>query len=63
MEKTEFEYEKAFGDFIERREYDEAATALFSMVRISFKAGWVAAGGSPLESQPIIQLLRKPSST
>lgn len=33
------EFEKAFGDFIDRKEYDEAESALFSMIRISFLAG------------------------
>jgi len=58
MERTDFE--KAFGDFIDRREYDEAESALFEMVRIAFKAGWETAGGSPLESQPILRLVPKP---
>lgn len=58
MEKTDFE--KAFGDFIDRREYDEAQSALFLMVRASFKAGWEAAGGSPPAPQPIVRLHREP---
>ena len=41
------EFEKAFSDFMERREYDQAENALFSMVRIAFVAGWLAAGGEP----------------
>jgi len=57
MEKTDFE--KVFGDFIDRREYDEAETALFRMVRASFKAGWEAAGGNPARSQPVVQLFPK----
>jgi len=39
------DFEKAFGDFMERREYDQAENALFAMVRIAFTAGWLAAGG------------------
>jgi len=58
MKTTDFE--KAFGDFIDRREYDEAETALFSLVRFSFKAGWEAAGGDPPASQPIVRLVPKP---
>jgi hypothetical protein len=50
-------FEKAFSDFIDRREYDKAQNALFSMVRISFEAGWQAAGGNPPEPQPVIELL------
>jgi len=50
-------FEKAFSDFIDRREYDEAQNALFTMVRISFQAGWKAAGGDPTPSQPVLQLI------
>jgi len=39
------DFEKSFSDFIDRREYDVAESALFSMVRVSFTAGWLAAGG------------------
>lgn len=39
------DFEKAFSDFIDRREYDQPENALFSMVRIAFLAGWKAAGG------------------
>ncbi len=56
------DFEKAFSDFIDRREYDKAQNALFDMVRISFKAGWEAAGGNPPPSQPVLQLYpKKPS--
>ena len=47
--KTDFE--KAFSDFLDRREYDQAENALFAMVRISFLAGWKAAGGDPPKPQ------------
>ena len=50
-------FEKAFSNFIDRREYDNAQNALFDMVRASFKAGWQAAGGSPPEPQPFIELV------
>lgn len=43
----EIDFEEAFDDFLARREYDRAENALFSMVRISFVAGWLAAGGAP----------------
>ena len=39
------ELEEAFSNFLERHEYDEAESYLFSMVRLSFVAGWMAAGG------------------
>ena len=52
------DFEKNFGDFIERREYDAAESALFSMVRISFTAGWLAAGGKPPKPQKVVELFR-----
>lgn len=53
------ELEKAFSGFLERREYDEAESALFSLVRAAFLAGWNAAGGRPPEPQPILRLMQK----
>ena len=53
------DFEQAFGDFMERREYDQAENALFAMVRIAFKAGWLAAGGEPPQPQKIFQLIHK----
>lgn len=50
------DFEKAFSNFLERREYDTAEGALFDMVRIAFKAGWEAAGGTFPEPQPILRL-------
>jgi len=52
-------FEKAFGDFIDRHEYDEAQSALFDVVRYAFKAGWESAGGDPPEAQPIIRFIHK----
>lgn len=52
-------FEKAFGDFLDRREYDQAENALFAMVRISFLAGWKAAGGNPPQPQKIVQIMHK----
>jgi len=51
-------FEKAFGDFLDRREYDQAQNALFSMVRISFAAGWLAAGGELPAPQKIFEIVR-----
>lgn len=53
------DFEKAFDDFMDRREYDQAENALFSMVRIAFAAGWKAAGGEPPQPQKIFQLIHK----
>jgi len=53
------DFEKAFGDFMERREYDQAENALFAMVRIAFTAGWLAAGGDPPQPQKIFTLVHK----
>lgn len=33
------QFEQAFSDFLDRREYDQAENALFSIVRIAFLAG------------------------
>lgn len=53
------DFEKAFSDFLDRREYDQASNALFSMVRISFLAGWLAANGQPPEPQKILEMHRE----
>lgn len=53
------EFEKCFGEFIDRREYDMAENALFSMVRIAFTAGWLAAGGDPPKAQKALTLVHK----
>ena len=53
------DFEKAFSDFLDRREYDQAENALFSMVRISFLAGWKAAGGDPPKPQKVLTLGHK----
>ena len=49
--KTDDYFEKTFGDFIARHEYDEAEGALFKIVRESYKAGYAAAKGEPLLSE------------
>ena len=52
-------FEKAFSDFLDRREYDQAENALFSMVRIAFAAGWKAACGKAPPPQKILELQHK----
>ena len=52
------DFEKCLSDFIDRREYDQAANALLSMVKIAFKAGWLAAGGNPPPPQKVVELIR-----
>lgn len=52
-------FEEAFGDFLDRREYDQAENALFAMVRIAFLAGWKAAGGAPPQPQRIFEIMHK----
>lgn len=52
------DFEKAYADFIDRREYDEAQNALFAMVRVSFEAGWKAAGGEAPTPHKIFELVR-----
>lgn len=49
-------FEKAFSDYLETHEYDEAENYLFSMVRLAFIAGWRAAGGEPPRSKNVFAL-------
>lgn len=51
------EFEQAFGDFLDRRAYDEAENALFAIARAAFEAGWLAAGGMPLQAQPVLEVV------
>ena len=53
------DFELAFSNFLDRREYDEAENALFEIVRAAFLAGWNAAGGTMPEAQPIFTLYKK----
>ena len=53
------EFELAFSNFLDRREYDNAEAALFELVRAAFLAGWKAAGGELPQAQPIIELIKK----
>ena len=39
------DFDKAFDDFLEHRECDEAQDALYTIMRVAFTAGWVAGGG------------------
>lgn len=52
-------FESAFDQFIDRREYDQAENALFSIVRIAFTAGWLAAGGNPPKRHSVIRLVHR----
>ena len=55
-------FEKAFSNYLEHKDYDEAEDALFSIIRAAFLAGWHAAGGKPPEpSSNLIYLLHKPT--
>ena len=51
------DFEEAFSQFLARREYDEAESCLFAMVRTSFAAGWRAAGGDPPREERLFHLL------
>lgn len=51
------DFEEAFSKFLERREYDDAEAALFSMVRTAFLAGWKAAGGEPPVPQKVFEVM------
>ena len=52
------DFEEAFGNFLDRTEYDQAANALFEITRAAFQAGWLAAGGQPPVPQKRCQLVR-----
>ena len=52
-------FEKAFNDFLERKEYDEAENALFGIVRAAFAAGWLADGGDALKPQVLFEIFDK----
>lgn len=52
------DFESAFSQFLERREYDEAENYLFSMMRQAFAAGWLAAGGDPPSPCRIFRLVK-----
>ncbi len=51
------DFEKSFGEFLDRQEYDQAKNALFSIMRISYKAGWLAAGGLPIGQHQVLELM------
>ena len=53
------DYEEAFGNFLERHEYDDVETQIFSLVRAAFCAGWEAAGGTLPEPEPIVRLIKR----
>lgn len=38
-----YEFEKSFGDFLEQNEYEQAESAIFTLVRAAYTAGWNAA--------------------
>ena len=52
------DFEEAFGNFLDRTEYDKAANALFAITRAAFQAGWLAAGGQPPVPQKLFELIR-----
>ncbi len=47
------DFEEAFGNFLDRTEYDQAANALFEITRAAFQAG-----GQPPVPQKLFQLVR-----
>ena len=57
------EFEKAFGDFLERYEYDDMQNTIFTMTRKAFEAGWQAAGGESLPPQEIYKLIMGNTNT
>ena len=57
-------FEKAFSDFIDTKQYDGAEESfvemLFTTARSSFTAGWVAAGGKSENIAEVLQFNRPP---
>ena len=51
------DFEQALDDFLQRKEYDQAEEALYSMVRIAFLAGWKATGGEPPKPHKVFELI------
>jgi hypothetical protein len=49
-------FDEAFDKFIESYEYEVSRNALFSTVRLSFMAGWKAAGGEPPPTRPALEI-------
>ncbi|MBQ3416269.1 MAG: hypothetical protein IJH32_00320 [Ruminococcus sp.] len=53
------DFEKSFSDYLERREYDDAENALFSIIRSAYQAGWSDAGGEiTIPSARIIHIVK-----
>lgn len=50
------DFEKAFSDFIDGKQYDEAQSALFFITREAFKAGWKAAADNKPIDDKIVDL-------
>ena len=50
------DFETSFSDFIDSMEYDRAEGAIFYLVRMVFKAGWLAAGGEPVKPSNVTPL-------
>jgi len=51
------DFELSFSNFLDDTEYDKAESAVFSLVRMAFKAGWLAAGGETPSPTRVTQLL------
>lgn len=50
------DFEQAFSDFLETKEYDEAERALFEITRQAFRAGWIAAQSNTTPKNKILEL-------
>lgn len=48
--------EKAFDEFLNRKEYNEAGYALFSIIRTAFIAGWKAASTNQSTPRKVIKI-------
>ena len=50
------QFEGAFDDFLDAREFEDAEEAFFQLIRAAFAAGWVAAGGAPPDACPMVDV-------
>ena len=46
---NEIEFDKAFSEFLDDKEYERVNDALFELILAAFAAGWKAAMGSDLK--------------
>ena len=56
------EFDKAFDDFLEGDQCEEASGALYTIIREAFTAGWLSVGGKALPARKVILIDRTQST-